>query len=89
MKSRLFKFAGAAAIAVATLAVALPVEAAASAPTPPRNIRGTGGLHSVTVTWSAPSSTGGSAITGYTAMITDVFNNQQRSEEHTSELQSH
>ena len=78
MKSRLFKFAGAAAMAVATLAVAIPVEAAASAPTPPRNIRGTGGLHSVTVTWSAPSSTGGSAITGYTAMITDVFNNQQQ-----------
>lgn len=78
MKSRLFKLAGSAALAVVTLAVAIPVEAAASAPSAPRNIRATGGLHSVTVTWSAPTSTGGSAITGYTAKITDVYNNQQQ-----------
>ena len=77
MKSRLIRFVGTASIALATLAVAAPVEAAASAPSVPRNIRATGGLHSVTVTWSAPSSNGGSAVTGYTAMITDAFNNQQ------------
>ena len=78
MKSRLWKFAGTAALAVSTLAVAVPVGAAASAPSAPRNIRATGGLHSVTVTWSAPTSTGGSVITGYTAKITDVYNNQQQ-----------
>ena len=77
MTSRLFRLAGSAAIAVATLAVAIPVEAAASVPSVPRGLRATGGLHSVTVTWSAPTSNGGSAITGYVAKITDVYNNQQ------------
>lgn len=77
MKSNFLRISATLSIAFATLVVSAPVEAVASAPSVPRGIRATGGFHSVTVTWSAPSSNGGSAITGYTAKITDAFNNQQ------------
>ena len=77
MKSRFYRVVGSVGMAVATLALAVPVEAVASVPSVPRSIRAVGGLHKVTVTWKAPSSTGGSAITGYTAMLTDIYNNQQ------------
>ena len=65
------------AVVVATLATVLPASAAVSAPSVPRYVKGTGGLHSVTIRWSTPSSTGGSAITGYTAKISDIYNNTQ------------
>lgn len=65
------------AVALATVAVVLPATAAVSAPSVPRYVRGTGGLHTVTIRWSAPSSTGGSPITGYTAKISDIYNNFQ------------
>jgi titin len=41
-------------------------------PTTPRNLVATPSLTSVSVTWDAPSSTGGTALTGYTVTTTQV-----------------
>lgn len=65
------------AVVVATLAAVLPASAAVSEPSVPRNVKATGGLHSLTIRWNAPLSNGGSAITGYTAKILDSQNNTQ------------
>ena len=42
------------------------VEAILTAPEPPRNVTATAGDGSATVSWSAPASSGGSDVTGYT-----------------------
>jgi len=42
----------------------------ATAPTSPRNVSGTSGDSQAVISWSAPSSTGGAAITGYTVTST-------------------
>ena len=46
--------------------VAAPAAGAATAPGPPTGVQGTPGNQSVALSWTAPSSDGGSSITGYT-----------------------
>ncbi|MBV9952957.1 MAG: Ig-like domain repeat protein, partial [Acidimicrobiia bacterium] len=48
-----------------SVAVSVTPTAAATAPTPPRNLAASAGAGKATLTWSAPSSTGGKQITGY------------------------
>jgi subtilisin family serine protease len=50
-----------------TIALAWSVSSSAVAPGAPTNAAATGGANSATVSWSAPSSNGGSTITSYTA----------------------
>ena len=50
-----------------TIAFAWSVSSSAVAPGAPTNAAATGGTNSATVSWSAPSSNGGSTITSYTA----------------------